>query len=163
MTIEELARRVLELETREAAREAMYRYWRALDYKLWDELADCFTEDADADWGTANWRARGREEICRFLHENESRPDMRLAHFGHNPEISVISETEAEGRFKLEDWVTLGGMTIMRGFGQYDMLFRRGHDGTWRISRLRLLHAYREEYRRYIDGQAIELTPALEG
>lgn len=160
-TIEELAARVLKLEAREAVREAMYRYWRTLDYKQWDDLRDCFTEDADADWGTAGWNAVGRDNIYAFLHDNESRADLRLSHFGHNPEVEVLSENEARGIFKLEDWVTIGGMTVMRGFGQYRMQFERGSDGTWRIKRLRLLHDFREENRVYIDGRAVELTPAL--
>src|SRR6185369_9393451 len=43
-TVEE---RLMILEAKDGAREAMFRYWRALDYKQWDILPDCFTEDAD--------------------------------------------------------------------------------------------------------------------
>lgn len=80
------------------------------------ELEDCFTEDADADWGTAGWNAVGRKNIYAFLHDNESRSDLRLSHFGHNPEVEILSEHEARAIFKLEDWVTIGGMTVMRGY-----------------------------------------------
>lgn len=163
MNLEELQRRVEILEAREAVRDAMHRYWRSLDYKQFDELGDCFTEDADADWGTGSWKAVGRKQIAGFLHANESGAGMRLSHFGHNPEVRIDdSLLEASGIFKLEDWVTLNGVTIMKGFGQYNMRFRRGPDGVWRISRLRLLHDYREEYQRYIDGRKVELTPALD-
>lgn len=98
--IVELRRRVELLESREAVREAMHRYWRVLDYKQWEEL---------------------------------------------------------------EDWVTLNGVTIMKGFGKYDMRFRRGPDGVWRIAKLRLLHDYREEFPRWIDGRRVATTPALDG
>lgn len=161
LTMEDLAARLLKLESKEAVRDAMCRYWRSLDYKQWDELEDCFTEDADADWGTAGWNAIGRKDIYAFLHDNESRSDLRLSHFGHNPEVEILGEGEARAIFKLEDWVTIGGMTVMRGFGQYNMLFEQGGDGVWRIKRLRLLHDFREESRVYVDGQPIELTPAL--
>lgn len=149
------------LEAKEAAREAMCRYWRSLDYKQWDELRDCFSEDADADWG-GSWKASGRQGIFDFLHANESRSDLRLSHFGHNPEITVLSEAEATGIFKLEDWVTIGGATVMKGFGQYTMRFVQEADGVWRIKTLRLRYDYREERDYYIDGVRMKLTPALD-
>lgn len=159
-----LRHRIEQLESREAVREAMYRYWRVLDYKLWAELEDCFTPDADCDWGTAGWQAVGHAQIRAFLHGNESQPGMRLSHFGHNPEVilDTADPAAATGIFKLEDWVTLDGVTIMKGFGQYTMRFRRGADGVWRISRLRLLHDYREEFPRWIDGRRVATTPALD-
>src|SRR5579884_593409 len=119
-----LEERLMILEAKDGAREAMHRYWRSLDYKQWDELRDVFAEDAEADWG-GTWKAKGRQGIFDFLHANESRSDLRLAHFGHNPEITVLSESEATGVFKLEDWVTIGGATVMKGFGQYRMRFVR--------------------------------------
>ena len=163
--IVELRRRVELLESREAVREAMHRYWRVLDYKQWEELEDCFTEDADCDWGTAGWQAVGRQAIHAFLHGNESQHGMRLSHFGHNPEVRIDAGDPqlATGIFKLEDWVTLNGVTIMKGFGKYDMRFRRGPDGVWRIAKLRLLHDYREEFPRWIDGRRVATTPALDG
>jgi hypothetical protein len=160
----ELRRRIETLESREAVREAMCRYWRVLDYKLWEQLDDCFTEDADADWGTGNWQALGRAQIRAFLHGNESQEGLRLSHFGHNAEVSIdpADPAGASAIFKLEDWVTLQGVTIMKGFGQYRMQFRRGTDGIWRISRLRLLHDYREEFPRFVDGRRVATTPALD-
>ena len=130
--IAELRRRIDILEAREAVREAMCRYSRA--------------------------------QIRAFLHGNESQDGLRLSHFGHNAEVSVSSADpgSASAIFKLEDWVTLSGVTIMKGFGQYRMQFRRGDDGIWRISRLRLLHDYREEFPRYIDGRRVSTTPALD-
>jgi len=157
-TVEE---RLMILEAKEGARDAMHRYWRSLDYKEWDELRDSFTEDADADWG-GSWKAVGRQGIFDFLHANESRRDLRLSHFGHNAEIAVVSESEATGIFKLEDWVTIGGATVMKGFGQYRMRFVRGADDVWRIQSLRLAYDYREERDYYVDGQRMKLTPALD-
>ncbi len=86
---------------------------------------------------------------------------MRLCHFGHNPEITVVSDTEARGIFLLEDWVTIHGLTIMRGFGQYNMIFVEGDDGVWRIKKLHLVHAYRESVQRFIEGKMITTTPEL--
>ena len=156
-----LEERLAILEAKDGAREAMYRYWRSLDYKQWDELRDVFCENADADWG-GDWKAVGRQRIFDFLQANESRSDLRLAHFGHNPEITVINAAEATGIFKLEDWVTIGGATVMKSFGQYRMRFVREADGIWRIKELRLAYDYQERTDFYIDGVRMKLTPALD-
>lgn len=156
-----LEERIRILEIKDASRMAMHRYWRCLDYKLFDELPDVFTEDAYGDWGMPTWRKNGRAEICAWLQANESQDGLRLSHFGHNPEIFVESDTESRGIFKLEDWVTMHGSTIMTGFGQYNMRFVEGEDGVWRIHRLHLVHNYREVTQRFIDGQMIQTTPEL--
>ena len=156
-----LEQRIRRLEIIEAAKAAMYRYWRCLDYKLFDQLGDCFTETAEADWGDPTWRASGRAGIVTFLTANESRADIRLSHFGHNPEVTPLSDDEAFGYFKLEDWVTMSGATVMKGFGRYDMKFKMGADGTWRIADLKLSYAYREETSRFIDDRRLEMTPGL--
>jgi hypothetical protein len=156
-----LEERIRILEIKDASMMAMHRYWRCLDYKLFDELPDVFTEDAYGDWGMPTWRKTGRREICEWLEANESLPGVRLSHFGHNPEIFIESDTESRGIFKLEDWVTMNGMTIMTGFGQYNMRFVEGGDGVWRIRILNLVHNYRESVQRFIDGKMIETTPEL--
>jgi len=161
MAAKSIEERLRILEIKDAATMAMHRYWRCLDDKLFDELPDVFTEDAFGDWGMPTWRKDGRAEICSWLQANESLPDLRLSHFGHNTEIFVISDTEAHGIFKLQDWVVMGGMTIMTGFGQYRMVFVEGEDGVWRIKRLHLIHKYRETVQRFIDGQMISTTPEL--
>lgn len=160
--IASLSTTITTLEAKDAARHAMYRYWRVLDYKQFDQLTDCFTENADCDWGTAGWQAIGRQQIYDFLHTNESADQIRLSHFGHNDEITVLDDRTVRGIFKLEDWVTHSGRTIMRGFGQYNMLFEKGDDGVYRISRLRLQYDYREETRYFIDGRMLSSTPALD-
>ena len=58
--LEALEARVRVLEDIEAIKNAMARYWRCLDDKLWDELPDCFTEDVIADYGQPGWRQEGR-------------------------------------------------------------------------------------------------------
>ena len=114
-----------------------------------------------SDFESARRRASGRAGIVTFLTANESRADIRLSHFGHNPEVTPLSDDEAFGYFKLEDWVTMSGATVMKGFGRYDMKFKMGADGTWRIADLKLSYAYREETSRFIDDKRLEMTPGL--
>jgi SnoaL-like domain len=159
-TVEE---RLRIIEIKDAAAHVMYRYWRCLDYKLFDELPDVFAEDAYGDWGMPTWRKTGRAEICEWLHANESQPDLRLSHFGHNPEIFVIDDKEAHGIFKLQDLVMVGGMKIMAGFGQYRMVFVECDDGAWRIKKLNLNYAYRESMQHFVDDTMLMTTPELSG
>jgi len=149
------------IEIKDAAAMCMYRYWRCLDYKLFEELPDVFTEDAHSDWGMPTWRKTGRAEICEWLQANESHPDLRLSHFGHNPEIFVVSDTEAHGIFKLQDLVMMGGMKIMAGFGQYRMVFVACDDGAWRIKTLNLNYAYREQAQHFVDDALLVTTLEL--
>jgi hypothetical protein len=153
--------RLRTLEIKDAAAMAMYRYWRCLDDKLFDELPDTFTEDAYGDWGMPTWRKTGRAEICEWLQANESQKDLRLSHFGHNTEIFVVSGKEAHGIFKHQDLVVMGGATIMAGFGQYRIVFTEADDGVWRIHRLQLRYAYRESIQRFVDGEMLMTTPEL--
>jgi hypothetical protein len=148
------------LEDTEAVKKAMFRYYRCLDFKLFDELGDCFTEDVTADYGMPGWGARGRDELVGFLVANESREDYRVSHSSHNEEVEIVDATTARGYFKLHDWVVMSGVTMMRGFGLYDMEFEKSD--RWRIKALKLHYVYREEHHVYIDNVATpSLTPAL--
>jgi hypothetical protein len=55
----------------EKIRRLKYRYLRCVDLKLWDEIADVFTEDATADYGTPSagrpLNLKSRDEIVAFL------------------------------------------------------------------------------------------------
>ena len=159
--LEALEARVRVLEDIEAVKNAMARYWRCLDDKLWDELPDCFTEDVIADYGQPGWRQEGRDALVGFLHENEGAPEIRISHGGMNPEVDVESASEAGAIFKLHDWVVIGSHTRMRGFGQYRMRFQKD-GGRWRIHRMDLRYRYREDHAVFIDGEPAWTTPALE-
>lgn len=149
------------LEDTEAVKKAMYRYYRCLDFKRFEELVDCFTEDVVADYGMPGWSARGREALVEFLVTNESREDYRVSHSSHNEEVEIVDGTTARGYFKLHDWVVMGGATAMRGYGLYDMEFQKSDQ--WRIRNLKLHYVYREEHRIYVDNVATpSFTAALD-
>ena len=44
----------------EAIKKLKAKYWRCIDKKLWDELEDCFVEDAVADY-RKNLNFQGRK------------------------------------------------------------------------------------------------------
>ena len=69
----DLERRIRALEDVEAIKRLKYRYWRHLDLKQWDELADCFAADATVSYGDGRYRFAGVDAIMRFLRESLAR------------------------------------------------------------------------------------------
>jgi hypothetical protein len=47
----------------------VYKYLRCLDCKLWDELTECFAEDAVTSYAGGQYSFQGRERIVEFLKE----------------------------------------------------------------------------------------------
>ncbi len=116
----------------EAIKRLKYKYLRCVDLKKWDELKDCFTEDAKSSFAGGAHSYNGRDAIINFL--KEGLPVTRLSmHQGHQPEIDINSNTTATGTWALEDYlIDTEGNWSMRGAAFY-------HDeyvkiaGEWKI------------------------------
>lgn len=160
--LETLERRIQAIEDVEAVKQCMYDYWYALDLKDWDALPGCFTRDVEADYGRPDWRHRGRDTLVAWLRENEGGEHYHVSHAGHNPRVRITGEDEATGFFKLHDWVRIEPSITLRGWGHYDMGFRRDATQGWQIARLKLDYVYKEELFRYVGNDGPQLTPALE-
>jgi len=89
----------------EAIKELKVRYWYCVDNKLWQELADCFAEDAVADY--PNGKRQGRGAVAEFLQRTLGRGPV--IHKGQNPEIVVTGDTLARGT-----WEAIVSMTDAR-------------------------------------------------
>jgi hypothetical protein len=102
MAHQDLEARIQALEDVEAIKRLKYRYWRCLDQKRWDELAECFTADATVDYGGGQYRFQGREAIMRFLRESlgVERGTVGI-HHGHHPEIELTGPTTGRGTWAL--------------------------------------------------------------
>lgn len=61
--LEELRERVRILEDIEAIRHLRNKYFRCLDGKLWDEIAECFTEDVKTSYFNGEIRVDGRDAV----------------------------------------------------------------------------------------------------
>src|SRR5437867_13336133 len=104
-TIEELETRLRTLEDLEAIRRLKYCYWRCLDQKRWDELADCFTEDATVSYGEGRYRFAGRAAIIGFLRDALGAGSGSVGvHHGHHPEIELTGPTTARGSWPLYNY-----------------------------------------------------------
>jgi hypothetical protein len=135
----------MDLEAIEEIRLVKYRYLRCVDLKLWDDLADTFTEHATADYGTPALgqplRLAGRDEIVGFLRDKLG-PDIITVHFASQPEIAVDGAT-ATGTWAFEDTVIATEYrVVITGAAFYEDRYERGADGRWRIAHTGYVRTY---------------------
>lgn len=129
----------------EAIKRLKYKYQRCLDTKQWAELRDCFTEDAKAAYSSGKFSFDSRDAILKFLQGAMGADSFHSSHFVSQPEIELIDEAHASGRWALLDHVidTSFEMTI-RGAAFYEDEYRKGDDGVWRISKTGYVRTYEE-------------------
>jgi hypothetical protein len=135
----------MDLVALESIRQAKYRYLRCVDLKLWDELADTFTPDATANYGTPALgeplRLSGRDAIVAFMRKSLG-PGLITTHFASQPEITIHGDT-AEGTWCFEDTVIATEYHLMiKGAAFYEDRYARGSDGRWRIAHTGYVRTY---------------------
>lgn len=123
----------MDLHELEAIKRLKYKYLRCLDQKCWDELAECFTEDARSSYGGGRYAFEGRDAIMEFLRRAMGAPSFLSSHRAHHPEIEFSSPTAATGTWALEDTVieTRAEITI-RGAAFYTDEYVKQGD-AWKI------------------------------
>ena len=129
----------MDLAALEEIRRLKYRYLRCVDLKLWDEIADVFTADATADYGTPSagrpLKLASRDEIVTFLRESLGSGIITL-HAAGQPEIEIDGDT-ATGTWRFEDTVIATEFkVVITGAAFYEDRYRRCEDGAWRISHI---------------------------
>ena len=104
--LEDLTRRIQHLEDIEAIKQVKYRYWRHLDLKQWDELAELFIPEATVCYSSGQYEFNGVEQIMRFLRESlgTERGSVTI-HHGHHPEIAITGRTTATGTWALYNYM----------------------------------------------------------
>jgi hypothetical protein len=133
----------MQLEEIEAIRQLKYRYFRCLDSKAWQELAECFTADATAAYDSGKYSYEGRDAIIAFLEGGLGSRSVVSMHHGHHPEISVAGDT-AKGTWYLEDYlIFVKADTRLRGAGfYYDDYVKVG--GRWLIKHTGYVRTFEE-------------------
>lgn len=127
----------------EAIKKLKHKYWRCNDQKLMDEIIDCFTEDAVADYAT-NVRLEGRDAIVRFLRENVGRKDLISIHQGFNPEIEITGKASARGRWGFFNYMNYSEANIvMNIWAAYDDEYVK-QAGEWKIKTTRITYTLTE-------------------
>ena len=119
----------------ESIKRVKYAYARCLDLKLWDELAQVFTEDAVAAYSGGGYTFEGREAILAFLRRSMGAETFHSSHKMHHPEIDLTGPTTARASWALDDVVVESqwGITI-RGASFYEDEYVKVA-GQWKIKR----------------------------
>jgi hypothetical protein len=124
------------------------RYWRGVDTKDWALFDEVFTVDGVLDSSDDAVRGgrkaehgihRGRAAIVSMLQRMLA--DAVTVHHGHQPEITVIDETNATGIWAMEDEIWFPESFPIRhlhGYGHYHDTYVREPDGIWRMTHSRL-------------------------
>jgi len=148
MDSQELEKRLKAIEDRlqlaediEAIKQLQYRYKNAFMTAQWDEVLDCFYEDATIDIAPdGSAVGKGMAEIKRqFGH-------MAEAHVGsetdkvYHPVISVEGD-KAKATWMVDDNMHIIDKGIMTVYGIYTVEYVKV-DGKWKISLLRHRHRH---------------------
>nr|WP_087572899.1 nuclear transport factor 2 family protein [Sphingomonas sp. CDS-1] len=130
------------------------RYFRLMDTKDWDGFSEIFTEDATFDVrgalgenpGPDQEPIVGRSAIVDYVSSGIG--PITSAHYGHMPEIEILSEDSATGIWALADILRMpAGAPFARfyGYGHYHESYRRV-EGAWKIASLRISRLLVEKY-----------------
>lgn len=146
---------VQQLIEAEQIKQLRARYWRCIDTKDWDGWMSVFTEDCTLVFdgavstggrdGQSYPKVSGRRAMRDFV--SGLLQDAVTVHQGHNPEIDILSDTEAKGIWPMEDIVEHADHSV-HGHGHYHDTYRK-EDGEWLISsvhltRLRIVNSFRQ-------------------
>ena len=128
----------------EQIRQLKARYFRMMDTKNWDGLAQVFTDDVRIDMtGEGAGITNSVAEYIPFL--VAAIGEVITVHHGHMPEIELTSVTTAEGIWAMEDqlwWPPGSPISHLHGFGHYHEKYRKTSDG-WRIADMTLTRLHR--------------------
>ena len=132
----------------ELIKRLKYKYMRCLDQKLWDEMVDCFTEDAVAAYSGGKYTFEGRDAILEFFRQSMGSTSFLSSHRVHHPEIDLTGPTTATGTWALEDVVIDASRDFaLRGAAFYtDDYVKQGPN--WRIARTAYKRSFEEVWTR---------------
>jgi len=147
----DLEARIGVLEDIEAIKKLKAKYWRCLDRKLWDEIADCFVQDATADYGPEA-KGTNRKAIIQLLERGLGQKTIITSNQGHNPEIEITGNTAAEGKWTLHDCILdTQTNTVRGGWSYYEDEYAK-ENGRWKIESTVFIRVLNESSTREIQG-----------
>jgi hypothetical protein len=147
--LEQIEARLRALEDLEAIKRLKHRYFRCLDLKRWDELAECFTADAIVDYAGGRHHFEGVEAIMRFLRGALGRETGAFGfHHGHHPEIELTGETTARGIWALDNYLVVPRQRRAVLIAAYydDEYVKLA--GAWKLRRTGYTELFHEEWSR---------------
>ncbi|HEX4015117.1 MAG TPA: nuclear transport factor 2 family protein [Frankiaceae bacterium] len=129
----------------EAIKQLKARYFRLMDTKDWDAMAQVFAPDVEIDMtGEDGTVHHGVDDFMPYLRANIEL--VITVHHGHMPEITLLSETTARGIWAMEDklwWPEGSPLVHLHGYGHYHETYEKT-GGQWRIKTLTLTRLHRQ-------------------
>jgi ketosteroid isomerase-like protein len=129
MILEEMEKRLKTLEDIDAIRNMHNDYIYALASQQWEDMLDCFAEDAVVDIGSQGAR-RGKNEIWELFKGFEGKILPTHGHLLAQPVIKVDGDT-AEGYWIMYVFIDNKGYQ-----GRYECEYVR-ENGNWKFSHLK--------------------------
>ena len=140
VSLEELEKRIRVLEDIEAIKKLHRRYVFCLSSRAWDDLLDCFAEDATADIWKHGLR-RGKKEIKELVYNVFDKLEKTPGHLVGQPVITVDGD-RASGYWILYLFPYTEPMTWMQG--RHDCEYVK-INGEWKFSSVKFTRPWPEE------------------
>ncbi|MFJ5206764.1 nuclear transport factor 2 family protein [Streptomyces nigra] len=135
--LDEIRRRLSDLEAIESIKQLKARYFRFVDEKKHDDLVALFTPDAKLVTDGIVWKSP--QEFAYTIRDLTGQAPS--VHHGHMPEIEMAGPDTASGIWAMEDLLTFpAGKDAPEGhngYGQYRETYRKV-DGRWLIDSVEL-------------------------
>jgi len=129
----------------EAIRRLKYAYFRTLDLKQFEDLGALLTADATASYEDGKTVLESRAAIVSWLGAVLGDPGIVTEHHGHHPEITLSSDTTAEGTWYLQDRVIIPAADLeIDGTAFYADAYRLTEEG-WRIAHTGYVRVFEEQ------------------
>lgn len=135
MSVEELARQVQVLRDIEEIKRLKHAYFRCIDTVNLDELRRLTLPEVTTCYVGGSYRIElaNQDEFIEMI-ASSFNADCVARHNGHHPEIEILSETEATGKWYLhDDFLNLRSMVRTEGTAIYVDRYVK-IDGRWLIS-----------------------------
>lgn len=141
--LDELRKNIQHLMDIEAIKQLKHAYFRCIDTANLEELTSLFHPDVIVHFigGTYEWQLTGSEEYVSSIGQSFNKRSVGH-HNGHQPEIQVLSETEATGIWYLTDnmWVMQHNAFTTGTAIYWDRYVKQ--DGRWLIRETRYERLY---------------------
>lgn len=155
MTIEErldaLEKEVQRLNDIQEILNLKGKYFRCMDGKLWDEMETTLSPNIVTSYSNGKLVFHGPKETVGYISSHQPKEEITM-HMGHTPEITILSETEAIGRWYLQDNLIFGPQHPYEGTGIQGGAFYTDKyekvDGKWLILETGYERIYEEMFQR---------------
>jgi hypothetical protein len=139
VTLEEMEKRLRRLEDIEEIRQLQIRYVNCLIQTKWDEIMDCFTDDAIIDLHAGY--CRGKEEFAKVI-----KAKISLAHIGEEGNFVVHPIINVNGDTATGSWLFYIQYAQPREMNPVPTIFKTNKAPKW------MQGYYEMEYKR-VKGQ----------